>query len=283
VRILLDIDLNRAMQTRWRIGGWLFLILRLNALAAGPENEPVGSVLCSDFTASVQTGVALLKAPLHFSTGQWLATSAVLTTTVALFAVDQDIRRFAQRQRSSFNDHLFKLDRFYGNGYTLLATGGLYAVGLAFDQPGWRRAGLRATQACIYSAMIIAAGKAAIGRRRPSAGDSQLFFKPFTFQDDLSSLPSGHAALSFAAATVWAGSTEDAWCKILCYGSAGVIAGARLYHHVHWFSDVFLGSAIGCWVGAQVMRKPVTASQAQAGRRWHLVCSADRVGVALTW
>ncbi len=271
------------MHTRWRIGGWLFLFLGLNAFAANPEETSVVSVLHRDFSESVQTGVTLLKTPLHFSSEQWLATAAVLTTTVALFAVDKDVRRFARHQRSSFNDHLFKLDRYYGNGYTLLATGGLYAVGLAFDQPGWRRAGLCATQACVYSALLIAAGKAAIGRRRPNAGDSQLFFKSFTLQDDLASMPSGHAALSFAAATVWAGSTDDTWRKMLCYGSAGVITCARLYHNVHWFSDVFLGSAIGCWVGSRVMSKQPSASPAQLGRRWHLACSADRVGVALTW
>lgn len=271
------------MHTRLRIGGWLLFILSLNAFAAGPEEAPVASVLHSDFSDCVQTGVALLKAPQHFSTEQWLGTSAVMVATVALFTVDKDVRRFAQHQRSSFNDRLFALDRYYGNGYTLVATGGLYAVGLAFDQPGWRRAGLRATQACAYSALLISAGKAAIGRRRPNAGDSQLFFKPFTLQDDLASLPSGHAALSFAAATVWAGSIDATWGKILCYGSAGVITGARLYHNVHWFSDVFFGSAVGCWVGSQVMRKRPSASPAQAGRRWHLACSVDRVGVALTW
>lgn len=271
------------MHTRLRIERWFLFALSLNAFAAGPEDAPIASVLHSDFSECVQTGVALLKAPRHFSSGQWLTTSAVLTATVALFAVDKDIRRFAQHQHSSFNDHLFKVDRYYGNGYTLLVTGGLYAVGLVFDKPGCRKAGLRATQACAYSALWVAVGKAAIGRRRPNAGDSQLFFKPFTLQDDFDSLPSGHAALSFAAATVGAGSTNVTWQKILCYSSAGVITGARLYHNVHWLSDVFLGSAVGCWVGSQVMRKQASVSSVQTGRRWHLACSTDRVGVTLTW
>jgi len=271
------------MHARLRLSGWLFLILTLNAFAADPEETPVASVLHNDFSECVQTGVTLLKAPLHFSSEQWLAASAVLAATVALFAVDKDIRRFAQHQRSSFNDHLFSVDRYYGNGCTLLLTGGVYAAGLVFNQSGWRRAGLRATQACAYSALMIAAGKAAIGRRRPKAGDSQLFFKPFTLQDDLASLPSGHVALSFAAATVWAGSTQATWGKILCYSSAGVITAARLYHDVHWFSDVFLGSAIGCWVGSQVLCKRPSTSSAQAGRRWHLTCSVERVGVIFAW
>ena len=44
------------------------------------------------------------------------------------------------------------------------------------------------------------------------------------------------------------------WVPITCYGLATVVGLSRLTEDAHWFSDVFVGAAIGFAVGKMVVR-----------------------------
>jgi len=61
------------------------------------------------------------------------------------------------------------------------------------------------------------------------------------------SFPSGHAATSFACATVIAGAAPR-W-RLACYALAALIAFSRLYNGVHFPLDVIAGAALGIAIG----------------------------------
>jgi hypothetical protein len=78
------------------------------------------------------------------------------------------------------------------------------------------------------------------------------YYKPFSFVPEYLSLPSGHAASAFAVATVIAHQTESILVDVLAYSLSTLAAVSRVHESEHWASDVFLGAAIGYFVGKKI-------------------------------
>jgi undecaprenyl-diphosphatase len=126
--------------------------------------------------------------------------------------------------------------------------------------------GLGLTAACVWSADLISLGiKAATGRPRP--------FEELPGIDTLigatvgQSLPSGHAATSFAGAVILT--------YLLPRGApvffllAVAIAFSRIYVGVHYPSDVLAGAALGTVVSLTALavlrlRRPISAGRRQS-------------------
>jgi membrane-associated phospholipid phosphatase len=79
--------------------------------------------------------------------------------------------------------------------------------------------------------------KAAVGERRPHG------YHPLVAIPHSSSFPSGHAAMSFACATVLSVLVPRAAPAFVALAAA--IAYSRLYLGVHWPLDVVAGAALG--------------------------------------
>ncbi|MBZ0200293.1 MAG: phosphatase PAP2 family protein [Ignavibacteriaceae bacterium] len=215
-----------------------------------PEKN-ISEKIVEDFNHFVFAGSSLASSPFHYSGNDFLALGSVAGGTAVLFSIDKNVRSFSQLKKTIFNNKLFITDKYYGSGYTLLIPGGLYAYGLIAGDSGIRKLGLHVSEALIYSGLIATVLKAATGRRRPYAGDSQFFFKPLQISnDELLSLPSGHTTVAFAVSTVMADHLDNSYWKIFWYGAAGWVAASRVYNNAHWASDVFLGSAIGYFTGS---------------------------------
>jgi len=62
-----------------------------------------------------------------------------------------------------------------------------------------------------------------------------------------SSFPSSHTAMAFMAAEFMHQEygEKSVWFSIVGYGTATATGILRLYHHVHWFSDVVMGAGYG--------------------------------------
>lgn len=230
----------------------LFIFLSECTLAQGDHKDNnIGEKIVEDFNHFIFAGGCLTSAPQHYSWNDYLTFGTVIGGTAALFSTDKKIRSFSQSNITTLNNKIFRVDKYYGSGYTLLIPGGLYAYGLLAGDNGIRKLGLRVSEAFIYSGLITTVLKAAIGRRRPYAGESQLFFKPLQISNnEMLSLPSGHATVAFAVSTVMADYLDNVYWKIFWFGSAGWVAASRVYNNAHWASDVFLGSAIGYFTGA---------------------------------
>ncbi|HEY9897638.1 MAG TPA: phosphatase PAP2 family protein [Pantanalinema sp.] len=84
-------------------------------------------------------------------------------------------------------------------------------------------------------------------RPRPFAADPSLRTPSGKWETDPNSFPSGHAAVSFAAATAIADARPDyAWPA---YGLAALISYSRMYNGVHYPTDLLAGALLGYGAG----------------------------------
>ena len=101
--------------------------------------------------------------------------------------------------------------------------------------------------------------KAAVGRARPDREVGAYDFDPFSGQY---SFPSYHTAQAFVLATVVAGHSESTVVDAVAYTVAASVGAARIYHDVHFLTDVLAGAAFGTVVTRAVVRhgREVTGS-----------------------
>jgi undecaprenyl-diphosphatase len=91
--------------------------------------------------------------------------------------------------------------------------------------------------------------KALVGRRRPPLVYPSP--KPLVHDPHSSAFPSGHAATSFACATVLAFALPRAAPAF--YVLAAAVAFSRVYVGVHWPADVIAGAALGLCVSVALL------------------------------
>lgn len=193
-------------------------------------------------------------APLHFNSIDLSRAIFVSAGTVLLFGFDhlnKDFQKFDDKRFSS----LMKIDGYYGTVWMFGLVGSLlYGSGLLFEKDEVRETGLMVFESGLFSGAMTSILKVSFGRERPYVSGGKFKFHPFSFGGNkFYSLPSGHATLSFAISTVLASRFENAFVKILIYTPAVLTALARVYNNQHWFSDVFLGSAIGYFSGVYIV------------------------------
>lgn len=136
-----------------------------------------------------------------------------------------------------------------GKGDTLvLLSLVLLAVGYGLQQQQWKEAGKQSLIAHGLVAAVANIAKHAIGRPRPKFMDTGNFeFSPIR-GSGWDSFPSGHAAASFAVATVLAVKFPRVRWPLLAVAMA--IAASRVVRGSHYPTDVAGGAALGCVVGA---------------------------------
>ena len=206
-----------------------------------------------DFNGSLDLGVNLTKSMFSAENIPYYLGGAALIAG-SMFFIDQPVRDFSQTHQTSFKNGLFGIDNYYGNvKYTPAAVLALYTVGLFSKNTSVREAGLRASQAMVYTAVLTVVTKEIFGRSRPYTEDGSLSFHPFSFQESRRSFFSGHTSLVFSISTVFAAEIDNIFWKIGWYGLAALVGGARIYHDKHWFSDVLAGAAVGYAVGRFVV------------------------------
>ena len=150
---------------------------------------------------------------------------------------------------ATFNVHLRSHDAFVNGAFApakyvgdtpeqvalSLAT---YAYGRMFDAPKVSHLGMDLLRAQLIAELLVEPLKFATGRQRPDHSNHQSF-------------PSGHAAVTFAGATVL--ERHIGWTKAaLAYAVASYVAMSRLHDNVHYLSDVVFGAAVGTIAGRTV-------------------------------
>jgi membrane-associated phospholipid phosphatase len=212
-----------------------------------------------------------------------MAGALAVLATLAIAPLDARTARELQEQRFQRNDDLQHTARdlsFLGGPGPFVIGAGLYAVGRLTRMPRVAGAALHMTEAVLLAASITGLGKGFSGRALPSVNDSN----PENFQfgrgfhdgnGPFVSFPSGHAAASFAMASVLTGEL-DLWrpgigrfVGPIAYGGAGLVGLARMYQNVHWASDLPLAAAIGTWSGLTIVArshpKYIKRSDARSG------------------
>ena len=177
----------------------------------------------------------------------WAIPSAA--TTAFFFNSD---RLFMLREHS--NPVAIQRSDNIANGGTFALAGlpaAMYVWGSLYHEPRARETGLLTAEALANSEIVNEALKTALGRERPTVtGGPGRFFQQFGDP----SFPSGHAMLSWSAASVIAHEYPGVVSQMLAYGTASAVSLARVTGRKHFPSDVVVGSALGWLIGRQVYR-----------------------------
>ena len=131
-----------------------------------------------------------------------------------------------------------------GNGLTLvLLCIGLWGIGYLRTKKVWQQAGIDGLVAHGLAGLATQILKHLIGRPRPRFTHQDAFEYGPSWQGGLDAFPSGHAAASFAVATVLA-RYFPAW-RGFWYGGAIFVAVARVAGGSHFPTDVLGGAVLG--------------------------------------
>lgn len=206
--------------------------------------------------------------PFHMTKKDWGNVAKFAVVTGALMFTDEPIQRQAlklKNQNTAVNDISSFVTKFGGlyEGYALV---GLGAYGFIFKNQKVKTVTLLATQAYITTGAVETVIKFLAGRTRPVYYDMHKeaepkFLGPFSNAGRdadgkklNSSFPSGHTAVAFAAATVFASEYKNQpLIPIVSYGLASLIGLSRITENKHWFTDVVAGAALGFVTGKQVV------------------------------
>ena len=129
------------------------------------------------------------------------------------------------------------------------AGGGLYLVGKGQRDNHKAETGFLVGEAAINAYIASTSLQYITQRERPFTGNNK-----GQFWNGGNSFPSNTAAVSWAAASVLAHEYPGTLTKILAYGLAAGVSMGRVVGEKHWTSDAILGSALGWYMGRQIVR-----------------------------
>ena len=158
---------------------------------------------------------------------------------LAAHPADADLNARLRSNDSSVNA-AFAPGKYFGNTPEQIALSlGTYAYGRIFHQPRTSHLGMDLLQAQILTESLVQPLKVATHRERPDHSSRRSF-------------PSGHAAITFAGATVL--ERHVGWRNsLLAYAAASYVAASRLHDNRHYLSDVVAGAAVGAIAGRTVV------------------------------
>jgi membrane-associated phospholipid phosphatase len=134
----------------------------------------------------------------------------------------------------------------------------MWGIALLSNESDHREAAWRLSLALAATYGSVKVLKAAFGRERPFQVMDDIDHRnpgaPSVAPDPLSeySFPSGHASLSFAIATSLSLSYPEWYVYVPAVGWAGAVSLSRVWHGVHYPSDVLIGAALGSALGAGI-------------------------------
>jgi membrane-associated phospholipid phosphatase len=170
-----------------------------------------------------------------------------------------------------------------GDSHVLIGTSlAMYGIGYWQDEPRFATASLHIFEGLIDTGIAIYLVKAVAGRSRPVDrpvdGD---FNGPLGFfsSSNNDSFPSGHSAMSFAAATIFAHETKNVWLGYSAYAMAATVSYSRVYVEKHWASDVIAGAVLGYSVGVLVEKH----RHAKEDKSARIIPTIQQDSVGLAW
>ncbi len=171
----------------------------------------------------------------------WLAGGAA--AALAVHPLDDNVHEHFLATGDQ-NTGFWKAGEIIGETPTILGAAlATYIVGRAKHMQRVQHLGMDELEAAILSEGLVNAAKVIGRRKRPLKEDGT--------RESGFSFPSGHATITFAAATVL---QQHLGYKaaIPTYAVATYVAVSRLHLNVHWTSDVVMGAALGVMIGRTV-------------------------------
>ncbi len=225
----------------------------LAAANSDSTSVPGKPVVLSDVNLIFSHSVQYIHNIGEVDQAQLFTVTALLGFSAVLMSVDKPIQSLALRNHSSFNDNLSQYAEQYGAASTgLIISGSVYTTGILFGNTEIRKTGIMMFETLMWSGIVTNVLKTTFGRSRPYMNEGNVQFRSFQFKAGTTSLPSGHTTVAFAMSSVLSERIHNTAVSVGLYSLASLTALARVYHNVHWFSDVFLGAAIGTVAGVAI-------------------------------
>ncbi len=209
--------------------------------------KPVINVL----TIASNDILALITSPLNWDSTDFFIYPSLALTTYLFMIEDQPIHNWISHYGTAKEIPIMKFGTIYGQAITTqLSALSVFTFGIIFNNKEAEQIGLEIFESYFIANNITSVLKRIFGRDRPYENNGPYHFDPFPSRaNPINSFPSGHSTLAFSMSSVLAAHTNNLWLKALIFSPAVITAVSRVYHNVHWFSDVFMGSAIGYLVG----------------------------------
>jgi membrane-associated phospholipid phosphatase len=170
--------------------------------------------------------------------------------SVALLATDHKTADYLPNttDQTLWSSRVSKLGAWYSLAGV---SGSTYLVGKLAGDNHAKEAGLLALEALGHAQVFVFAMKQVTNRQRPYQNDGT-----GSFWKGGNSFPSGHAASSFAVATIFAREYRDHIAvPIVAYSLATAISISRIGAQRHWVSDIFVGGSMGFLIGRYTYRQ----------------------------
>ncbi|HEX9658155.1 MAG TPA: phosphatase PAP2 family protein [Bacteroidota bacterium] len=253
--------------------------LGTRSTALEKETEPS---ISRDISTSVSCVIDVLASPHHWDGSDAIMAGGVMLGLGGSFLLDDEMRSLAVRNQSSFNENVLVQ---IGNPYSTVlyvapATVLLYFSGVAFENQWMRESGQMLGEALATIAIVQIPLSITIGRARPFFNEGNTSFKAFAgLDDDRASFFSGHSMVAFSLSTILSRQIDNPWVSVGLYSLAALGPWSRLYKDKHWFSDTFLGSALGVFVGNSIWKWHNEEDRSHLGVR---IIPTGR-GLSLVW
>lgn len=182
---------------------------------------------------------------------EWIPVAAVLATTAALIAADPHDEGYFRRT-SDFSGFNRAMSSNITAASMIAAPAAFLIAGVATHNPKATGTALLTAEAVADSWVVTTVLKNVFMRARPSEVLRNGNYSDTWFEHRTSvinpngGMPSGHATYAFAMATVIAHRYGNhRWIPYVSYGLASAVAFSRVTTGSHFFSDAFVGAAIG--------------------------------------
>jgi membrane-associated phospholipid phosphatase len=209
----------------------------------------------SDLEFSYENSLNVFKSPYYFDSNDFLITGVIVALTVTSFTIDNSIRKSVIKNKNNLMNKVTSVGENFGNAkYGSALSALLYFTGLIFDNQDVRETGQMLAESMLWNGVYTELLKITFLRYRPYTGNTNLKMEPFEFEHDSNenSLPSGHTSTAFTIATVLSQKLDNTYASIVLYSLASLTTYQRVYADVHWFSDTFLGAALGTIIGLKI-------------------------------
>ncbi|MEQ1857504.1 MAG: phosphatase PAP2 family protein [Longimicrobiales bacterium] len=218
--------------------------------------------------ASVPPSVPDTAAAPLFGARDWALVGGFAAAQLALFPLDENVRRATGRMRGDGTDALSDALRPFGRIDAIyVGSVAAYALGRVSGRPRLADVGLHTFVSLTLANAITGTLKSLGGRARPWILEVQgtdttwVYHGPgewdllagWTEGGSRQSYPSGHTTAAFALATVLAEELGGVtpW---LAYPVAAGVGWSRLNDEAHWATDVVMGALVGIVAGRLVVR-----------------------------
>jgi membrane-associated phospholipid phosphatase len=214
-----------------------------SSASASPDSSR-GKFLTRWVKRGLRDQADIYTAPLHRSEMKW--TIGLPLVTAGLIAIDKHASGALPRNPSSASADISDVGLFATAG----AVGVLLIDGTTRRDSHALETGVLGAEAMANSGVVYAVLQLIAERERPLQGTGQGHFFQTSGLDN--SFPSGHAIITWTAASTIAHEYPKPWVEWLVYGTAAAVSVTRFTSLQHFPSDVVVGSTLGYFIGRHI-------------------------------